>query len=372
MSGTGVAVASPTLPVANPAAQPSGMPAGAAAFDNEPDRHSTPVSHTSDDPDEVSLAAARAEVAAEEGGTPAPTQQTPAATPNPQQQQPAPTQRQAAPIMIPKGRLDEALRANEALKAEVTYLQGAAAARAAMATQPPAGTAPAVVAPATITPQQFIAEHQARIEAAAMQFDQGEITMAQFVKVQAEANGQIAAAREQALLAQMPRSTIQPGIADAHIMAQQVQELEAAHPWSKVLSNQELTFLTNLARQEAIGLGKPIGTGPIETMRLRKSVAELTSVYGPRWYPHRTAQVGVTLPTPQQQQQNQPNPPPASPQAQAGQRKLAIAAAHPPNINQVGAGGNSTELITAEQVAAMTTDEIEALPPQVRQRILAG
>ena len=243
-------------------------------------------------------------------------------------------------------------------------MQGTQAQPSAVPGQQPAAAPP-------VTSQQFIEQHQARITAAAKEFDQGEITMEQFVTVQTEANGAIAEMRQRQILASMPRATMAPGIADQDILARHLVDMEARHPWTKVLSNQELEFLANIARQEATGLGNPIGTGPLETIRLRTAVAELADVYGPRWYPHRAAPTAGQQPTQVQPQQQQAARP-LSPQAQAGAKKLAQAAQHPPNINHAGAVGNSADLITDEQVANMTTDEIEALPPQLRQRILTG
>lgn len=276
--------------------------------------------------------------------------------------------------MVPKARLDESLRAQKAASDQVAYLQGVIA---TMQAQGQGGTAPAAPAPQPQAVQpaqqpddvQTIAQHQASVEDAAAKFDAGEITMTEFVKVQTEANNAIAALREASMAA--PRQTI--GLADAEIMAAHQAQLEQQHPWALVLSVPELKLLAEYARGEAIALGKPIGSGPAETVRLRQAVAELSDLYGPRWYPERVQEVaGVAANQNQQGRPAQPQTParPLSPQAQQGLRKIALAQSHPPNINHAGSPGNTADVYSEDRIAAMTTDEIEALPPDIRRRYL--
>lgn len=273
--------------------------------------------------------------------------------------------------MVPKARLDESLRAQKAASDQVAYLQGVVA---TLQAQGQGGTAPAAPAsqPQAAQPAQqpdvgqTIAQHQASVEEAAAKFDAGEITMTEFVKVQTEANNGIAALREASMAA--PRQTI--GLADAEIMAAHQAQLEQQHPWALVLSVPELQLLAEYARGEAIALGRPIGSGPAETVRLRQAVAELSDMYGPRWYPDRVATANQNQQQRPPAQQQTPPARPLSPQAQQGLRKIALAQSHPPNINHAGSPGNTGDMYSEDRIAMMTTDEIEALPPDIRRRYL--
>jgi hypothetical protein len=291
--------------------------------------------------------------------------------------------------MVPKTRLDEVLRRAKALEDENLYLKGVVHARSQMASpgqqpaaaptqsgqQPPAPQQPTQQQPAGF--DQQIAAHQAAIKAAAVQFDQGEITMSDFVEIQARETNAIAVIRERALIATVPQ-TQRPGLADQQILSQHQAQMQAAFPWTRVMTVPELQFIAGVVRQEQAALGTPIVPGvPAETIRLRTEVAKLTEVYGPRWYPDRIAQVDAMRQQPTSQPQFQPTQQPAptrqpSSNAIAGARKLDLAARQPPNINHAGVPGNSGDLITDAHIEAMTAEELEALPPQVRARILSG
>ena len=193
--------------------------------------------------------------------------------------------------------------------------------------------------------------------------------MSDLTAIQFRVQQTIANLREQAMLAvigsQMPKQQI--SLTDADLLARQQADLEARHPWSKMLTTDELKHLANVATGEFAALGRPIVGGPADTLRLRQRVAQLADKFGPDWYPNATqspAAPAQAAPAPQPQ-------PTAAQRGQAGAAKLALAANHPPQVNRAGAPSTS-DTVTAAQVAQMSTEEIAALPAATRQRLLTG
>jgi hypothetical protein len=272
-----------------------------------------------------------------------------------------------APIMVPKQRLDALAQRARNAEAEMLRLQGEL--RAATARQA-APAAPA--APPAPTLDQLLQAEQTNIDEAATKFDAGEITMSDFVAVQRDAQTAISSLREQALYEALSSRQPQMGMADELILTRRTAELEAANPWLGVMAKDgnRLQALADVARADLAARGEPIrGDSPLETLRLREATAELSNLYGPRWYPN-LAQPAPAAAAPQSAPASAaPAMPPARPAPVAN--PVLRAAAHPPNINQMGTAGLASNDPSEEQIENMSSDEIGALPAATRARLLA-
>jgi hypothetical protein len=323
------------------------------------------------DPGKAELARLRAEAEAEEAaGGGAPPDRASAAPQRAAEPVPAPAApaEPAAPIMVPKARLDEALTRARAAEAAALRMEGMLQAVQRM----PAAAPAAPAAPPAPTLEQLIQAEEVRIEEAATRFDAGEIAMVEFKRLERDAMAKIQGLREQALYeavtARLPSG--QPmSMTDQIFLDRRTAELEAANPWVQVIiQGGRIEGLVTMARAELAALGEPIqGDSPMETLRLREKVAELSGLYGPRWFPqHQTPAAAPAAPV--RAPAAAPVARPAAPAAPAA-NALARVAAHPPNINQMGSTALASNDPTDEQIAAMTTDEIGALPPTVRARL---
>ena len=309
------------------------------------------------------LREAEAEEAAAAAGTPP--EPAPAAIPAAAAPAPAPAA-DAAAIMIPKARLDEALTRNRHLEAAVLRMEGMIQAMQRGAPVP----APAEPQqPAAPTLEQLIQAEEGRIEEAATRFDAGEITMVEFKRVERDAGAKISSLREQALYeaisARIPGQTL--SMTDQLLLDRRTAALEAANPWLAVIgAGGRLDGLVALARAELAAIGEPIqGDGPMETLRLREKVAEMSGLYGPRWYPNAIQPASAA---PQSAAAPAPTARPSAPAAPAN-NPLARVASHPPNINEMGSTALGSNDPTEAQLEAMSTDEIAALPAAVRARL---
>ena len=269
--------------------------------------------------------------------------------------------------MVPKARFDEVNRRAQNAEAAVLRMEGMI-----QALQRPAAAAPAApAAPPAPTLESLIQAEEVRIEEAATRFDAGETTMVEFKRVERDAMAKIQSLREQALYeavtARLPAE--QPmSMTDQIFLERRTAELEAANPWvGVIIQGGRIEGLVTMARAELEALGEPIqGDSPMETLRLREKVAELSGLYGPRWFPQHQIPAAPAAP---QRPAAPPVARPAAPAAPAANAALARVAAHPPNINQMGSPAPATTDPTEEQIAAMTTDEIGALPASVRARL---
>ena len=327
-----------------------------------------------DDPDLRELEEARAAVAREAAEA---TKEQPPAAPPPAAD-PAPTQpaAPAAEIMVPKARFDEILDRMRKAEEAAAYHAGRAAAIAEQAQQPATPGQPA--APAK-PPEYVEAEAiQAEWEAAAGEYDNGAISAVEFAQKQMPLLGRMlrlhvtAGIDRMAGLIDQKLAGLQaaPGIVDQQVMRQQMDALEAAHPWSKVMNEREANALVQMARAEAQALGiNPYGPGPAGTMALRKRVAELATKHMPDWHPgEQPPAAAASAPA-----APQPQPPAAAPSgtrptpadyAQA----LARQAAHPPTAPS--SHGQASGPITLDRIDTMTDAEIERLPEADRRRLL--
>lgn len=352
----------PETPVAENPANPQGQ--------------TPPVSTDVDDIEVLeALAAAEAEKAAtaQTGTDGATTGQTPAAAQPTGQNQPAPSG--DAPVMIPKGRFDEAVMAerNRASEAERTaaYWKGIADARAAPAPAPGAAAAPAPQA----TPEQRIAAIDTAVDALAKKFDDGEITMADMKAQERALQTQANAIRQEAApRPQQPAAPAQNG--NELYLETLTAQLEENHPWvgvlDKVGTKADWDYVTAQANERVIAAGKDPRNGALGQYELRKAAAEIADEIGPGLLTKRAQAKGVAIPG-QAPPQPQPQPGPAalSPEALARQNKLTLAQGHPPNVNAMqGAGGGTGALPSEAAIEAMSDEDIGKLPDAVRNKLL--
>lgn len=347
----------------------------------------TPVE--SQDPDFIALRQARADVAAEQGQVAPGSQTDPAAQPaqpastDPQAHTPKPRRQ-----VVPKDRFDEVSTTARRLADENLYLKGLLEARQGGVQPPGAGTQTAPqplvddsgVRPITDADRAVrmaqIAELEGQLDAIADRFDAGEIGMREARSLTRPIETAITSIREtdlaQFLLSSVPRPQAAPlAISDQQILDHQLVELTKLHPWSAVMSPEEVAYLRDEALREGAARGKPFGSGPTETLRLRKRIAELASKYGPDWYENQDPRVILGLPP--QGQTVSPQPTAArTPAQQPTNPALRNQIQHPPNVHQMGGPGAGTGEVTEKRIETMSDEEIGALPASVRARILTG
>lgn len=352
----------------------------------------TPNDQTMDtlpDPDDAELQAARAAVEAETSGAAEPTgneegsqdagngapdaglqelQQQHAAEQDGQQDPAAP-----AP-MIPKARLDEVLQKAQEARDAALYWKGVAEARAAAGQ--PQGQQPQQQAEQQPQAPDFEAQIKAerdKVLDAARRYDEGEITYSELKQSEIAAEDTIATLRKQA--EQQHTASQKPAydpsdpknwaLSDQQYLEQQERKLLAEHPNLGAMNETQVQALVRLAYQEAHAIGRPFGVGPAETARLREHIATLSDVYGPRW--------GVQVPTkPAIQGGQKPQQPQLSPQAQARVGKMALQTQLPPDTNGMGQGAAPNQQISDADIMRMSDEEIAALPPAMRNRLLGG
>lgn len=279
---------------------------------------------------------------------------------------------------IPKPRFDEVNTERNALREENAYLKGRLEAMAANSGRPAdTGTPDDQAQQQGPTPDERIAQARERRAEAAAQYDAGTITTVDFERIRDETDDEIYAARlEQQKAAtpapQQPQAPTQPQVAlsDEMLLNQHDTALEADHPFLAVLSKEETEHLADIAMQEGAARGQPYGPGMRDTYRLHTAIAELSDTFGPRWHPGTTPQAKTPDP---RQQTGQPS---AQTQQQGDlsqkQRqtlaKLRMAADAPPDSASMGSAGETEEL-SDERIASMSDDELENLPPSVRNRL---
>lgn len=271
--------------------------------------------------------------------------------------------------------LAEERRRSRALADENLYLKGALAARTA-APPPGADTPQPGGGQQQPTIAQRIQAEGLKIIDASKKFDQGELSMEQFEGIRLKADDAIAALRGQYLINHiqaLPQKGGEIGIADAHVLEQHLEQMTVQHPWSAELNDQEIDWLSAVARDEFRGRGQPIQpNSPGDTLRLRQRVAELADMYGPTWYPGR--QVATPQPQPPAQGDNQTGTRPAAGNGRVREnaRLASVAANQPPSLNNAGHADTGEAAITTDKIEAMNEDEIMALPRTLRDRLLTG
>jgi hypothetical protein len=295
------------------------------------------------------------------------------------QQQPA---AQAAPAgdapLIPKARLDEALRKADEEKANAAYWKGVADAR--VAPKPQDGQTQPAQQQQQPTAEQRLAVIQTEQDALAKKFDDGEITMSDLTRQQRELNNREHVIREEALLARVKpadKATDQQ-LDNTLYLDTLTAQLEQQHPWVEVFDktvgdkSPEWKYVKDRAVQNCIDRGidptKP-GTGQYE---LRKEFSVLADQLGPSLVGDRAKTKGIAIPgqTPSQGGQQQQKSA-LSPQAQARAAALTKQENAPPNLQRMsGATDDGTGVPSDSRLEHMSDDEIGNLPDAARRKLL--
>jgi hypothetical protein len=252
----------------------------------------------------------------------------------------APPARQQTP-MIPKPRFDEAVQA--------AYWRGRAEAAENLAKGTP--NAPAADDKPAKSPEEEIAELDAAIDQAAAQYDAGELSFAQFNKLQRTNEAKIAELRQaRTAPAQGDDQTARQ---EDLYLAERTDDLAVEFPILTKLSAADVEPLVPLAYREAARDRVQITPDSRGDYLLRRYVAHVaTKLYG----------TGAPAQQPSQK-------PPAA-NADAGRRKLALAARMPPDLTTAAGGRQQVpDPASPERLATMDVDDIAALPAATRQRI---
>lgn len=324
---------------------------------------------------------------------------TPQSTPEPAGQ-PAPSPQ---PDMIPKIRFDQVLGKLDSAIAERDYFKGQADAYSAMAKQGGPGQPPEPSQP-ELTPEEKLTQLASDRVALAEKYDSGELSMTQFVEKTNEIDGirrgieqemfqpQAATPDPQAQPQPQPSATSpNPGAApqpqpdSAYVLAE-TRRIEDQYPAVLQLSddhlNRLITDTTNFLKQNGANLDGEAGD-----LFLREEIAKraagaaehyaaLDSMFSVQQPPQPTAQPQA----PQQPQQQPPagyryaapQTPLQGPSAQDRRNKLELHASMPPTIDDMPSKGSYNGEPTAEEIARMPEDELDALPASVRRKYLEG
>lgn len=344
------------------------------------------------DPDAIALAAMEAEVAAEEAAAEGddpdkgkqPDEGEAKTDPDPAKaaddgKGKEPDKPDAAekpqPVMIPKERFDEALRERDTLAQQAAYYKGLAeGAKGAGTTQ----TNGQQDQPPAKTPEEQLAEINAQSDALAQKFDDGDLTMAEFTKAKRTLDDQAFAIREDQLRASVkPADQPAPKQTEDLYLKRQTRDLVEHHPYLKqfeftgdaqadALIERRVSRLRDEAVDDLTAAGHRLGNDAESIYLIRQKVAELTDIYGPRWYPN------AQIPQKQPPQQRQPGE--LTPRQEQTQAKIARAENHPPDTHNLGQG----ELDTEQRVEDVTTqitsgklsdEELAALPDSILEKV---
>jgi hypothetical protein len=347
-----------------------------------------------EDADDIVLRELAAKAEAEEAETAGKTQNDPnqgkdpatVATKDAQQGQPPPPghqQQQQPPageqqtIMVPKARLDEALRERDQLREQAAYQRGRAEALETVAPAQ-AGQQHQQQQPQP-TPEQKLADiKQKRIDLA-KQFDEGEITSADWQRRRDELDDQAQAIREEQLAAKfkpVQQQDPQPQ-GDTLYLNQLTARIEKDHPWIKVFeqvadqtrNEADWDYIANMAKANLKERGVVLNGSDEARYLLRKEIGIVADKMGPALLAERAKAMGIELPG-TQQQQPQPGQNQLSPAAQARKAALDKAAGAPPDLAKLtGTTGDPTG-ITEERLETMKEDDFDKLPAAVRNKLL--
>ena len=299
---------------------------------------------------------------------------------------PASDEAAASPNMVPIGRLNEALSKADKERTAAIYWEGVAqgALNSQKGTDGAAGaTADAVVKP----PQDRIVDVRAAKVALAEQFDNGEITAAQWESQRSALEDQEDAIRQEVLAAASTDKAAPQannGSREGELYVQDLtDQIAEEHPYVALIGEPEDSRVAaqrwqNLEREAATEMMEkgfqfhPGTDGKLparELLALRAEVANLTDRYGPLWFPNAT----LPASTDPQPTTSQPGGKPAgqgenlSERQLARKTKLALAAAQPPDSTDVGGTGGTREYSDAD-ILAMSEEELDALPESLRRK----
>lgn len=270
--------------------------------------------------------------------------------------------------MIPKQRFDEVLSKAAELERTNAYLQGRLAASQGQAPQQQGGQQPSQQQKPAPTLDEMMGEIHTKQDEIAKKFDDGDVTFSEMQREMRELNKREADIREQQLLAKVPKPQYQPQQqapqGDNLYLEQKTRELEQQHPYVEMIEDDsDFNWLVGKARTQLEGEGVRLDNTDIAKFRLRERVAQLSDQYGPML-------TGKQLPQQEQQQQTGP-----SATAEARRQKLQMQNEMPPDLSRVPPSGGGNQggepgQPSDAQLETMSDDDIAALPPQVRNRML--
>ncbi len=319
-----------------------------------------------DDPMIVAMKQAEADIAETENG--ATTSQTtggaPVSTPT-ADQKPAETGKSTQDIQVPKARLDAVLSERDVLKGQVEHYRTLATVREEMlkgngqapATQePPAGqttTAPAA------TYENLVEKAENDKLVAAQKYEDGDISLVDFKKIEIEADKQIRKLNEEhtvSLVEGVRTATTATITANnqQQVIEQEAVKIQEQAPYVAAIDAlpakirdgiwQEINAEA-IAKLAAKGINPQDGTTASKLELIREKAA-LTNIYGPRYAGTIAASVTSQSAT-------------AKPAVTADQRaaKLDLASLQPPDIAAAGTSTASSEM-TETDVMNMTDDQI--------------
>lgn len=281
--------------------------------------------------------------------------------------------------MVPKARLDEVLSRASTAEQEVLrlrgFVEGLQAARGGTAV-PGAPSAP----PAAPTQQDRLNDIATRQDALAAQYDNGDISFADYQKQSRALTQEEWSVREAALKASVGQQT--NGNGDFYLQSA-TAKLETEHPWIGVYeavgNDADWTYIRQLAYSSLLARGVDFSpeAGDAGKYELRKEMGALMDKYGPTLMADRARAQGIPLPGAQQQQQR-PGQPPAGPQPQqqltqqqrARLAKLDIRSNAPPNVPGLTGYTDTTGDPSEAAIMAMTDEQIAALPDTLTNKLL--
>lgn len=277
-------------------------------------------------------------------------------TETPEATQPATQPAKAAdgkPRMVPIERLNEVISERNKTREEIAELRGMVA---ALAASKGAQATPAAAQDAEPeTPQSRIEKMEAEVAALAERYDNGGISFSDYEKARRAIDRQIVRLE---LEIDQPRTTDRP---DDTYLREQTDRLESDFPVLKSLTAADIQAIVPLAQRQAEKDGIDFGGN---ALRFRRYVAETAQ----RIYGDPTQQTTTTPAAGAQAQDGNPKP------GNAAARKVELARNAPPNLNNLSVSGRATQVgeYTPQRVAAMSDDELAALPDSVLAKLAGG
>ena len=263
---------------------------------------------------------------------------------------------QPATHMIPKARLDEVLRHGGELQARLdqlaqqnAFLAGQLEAMGRTTTSPP-------------DPQQSadpVAEVKARLFALGDRYDQGELSMREFLEQRDALDAELVQARAEA--SRPTPEQFQVTVNRDPVVASHLNRLQSQNPWfANVPQEHVQEFLVPRARELLERQGVIIEADAQSTMILREAVVDLARNFGMD-LKYGGAQSPQPAPRPQ--------PTGVTPQERAA--KVELANRLPPNPTRVGSA-QQIDPMDPSTLAEMSDSDLAALPASVLDRLAAG
>lgn len=335
----------------------------------------------------------------DEAETPEPAAAPPEPEPTPPAEPPQQQQQQQQPIMIPKGRFDEVVQDARSLNVENIQLKERLRIQEEQRTQAqPQGQAPGQQPPPAAPPQQWdpqaeIAAERQKLNDAAAQVDEGELSMVKYRQLEDSVDDKIQEIRAEVAGAG------QQQMSRAEIVQDVRREMAANDPWlvnQNAKVSQQNPWLNQATPQQQGAMDrelKAIGPAALALIRneygytgaLDTPAGRLTFNVAMVDMAHRAGiaqKWGSTMNTasPNQQQATTPTPPanvpPVNPQVDPAieARRAAIARTnnHPPDLTGAGSAAPPGPGITAEDFSHMSNSERDQIPAHVMKELVSA